>query len=172
MERPPEQQKVEKFDIEKSPAKEAYVLLSAKTPLELSNLYSDEDQKLMNSGAWDYGNPELLVNKVKEILESIDPQTLTDDEIDWRQEILWFWYHHAISCAIWRYRDRETAKNYVAKALDYQPAEHPNQITRLFDFLVNDKVAEAEQWAESIKEEPEKSTASLLVEEYKEGKFF
>ena len=108
------------FDVEKSPAKEAYVLLRAKTPLELSNLYSAEDQRLMLVGSWDYANEQSVVNKVKNILEPIDPFTLNADEREWRQEILWFWYHHAISCAIWRYKDKAAARIYAAKALEYQ----------------------------------------------------
>lgn len=166
------QEKTTTFDIEKSPIARAYVLLDAKTPLELSNLYLAEDQKLMRSGSWDYKNPELIVNKIKNILESIDPRSLTEDEREQRQEILWFWNHHAISCAIWRYKDREGAKMYATKALEYQPSGHPNQTTRLLDFLVNDKVQEAEMWAQSITEEPEKSTVTSLLAEYKEGLFF
>jgi len=37
---------LENFDREKSPIREAYLLLGAHTPLELSNLYPAEDQKL------------------------------------------------------------------------------------------------------------------------------
>jgi len=158
--------------MEKSPAKEAYILLGAKTPLELSNLYSVEDQKLMHSGSWDYADKESAVNKVKGILESIDPSTLTTEEREWRQEILWFWYHHAISCAVWRYKDKAAAQMYAAKALENQPADHPNKITQLLDFLVNDKLEYAEKWVANIGEEPEKSTATSLVQTYKDGKFF
>lgn len=172
MEKPPNQEEIKKFDIEKSSIKEAYILLGAKTPMELSNLYSAEDQKLMKFGTWDYGNPELIVNKVKSILESIESNTLTEDERMWRQEILWFWNHHAISCAIWRYKDREAAKMYADKALEYQPLEHPNKITRLLKLLASDKVEDAQRWAETIIEEPEKSTAISLVKDYKEGNFF
>ncbi len=161
------------FDIEKSPIKEAYVLLDAKTPLELSNRYSAEDQKLMQSGAWewDYENEELLINKVKNILESADVSQMTDEERDWRNEILWFWYHHAISCAIWRYQDKEAAKKYAAVALEYQGSNHPNKITRLLDLLTNDKLPEAEQWAEGIEDGAEKETAQYLLKEYREGDF-
>lgn len=172
MERLPEYGNKEKFDTQQSPAREAYILLGATTPLELSNLYSAQDQILMRSHSWDYGDRDLIVNKVKDILEPIDPQTLTEDEREWRQEILWFWYHHAISCAIWRYKDKEAAQKYAAMALEYQPQDHPNKITRLLSLLVNDKLEEAEKWAEEIQEEPEKSTAASLVEEYKNDGFF
>ena len=169
MEKTPNQ---ELFDVEKSPIKEAYVLLGAHTPLELSNLYTVEDQKLMKSGNWDYGNPELITNKVKIILESIDSASLTEEEREWRQEILWFWYHHAISCAVWMYKDKEAAQKYSTSALENQPAVHPNKITKLLDLLVHDKLDDAEKWAEEITEEPEKSTATSLVSDYKQGGFF
>ena len=130
MENSPEA-KIERFDIEKSPMKEGYVLLGARTPLELSNLYSEQDQELMKLGEWDYNNAELITNKVKNILEKIEPETLTEDEKIWRQEILWFWYHHAISCAVGRYKNKEAAQSYAAQALEIQPEDHPNKITRL-----------------------------------------
>jgi hypothetical protein len=126
----------------------------------------------MHTQSWDYNNSDLLVNKVKEILEPINPQILTEEERKWRQEILWFWYHHAISCAKDRYKDKDAAKKYAAKALENQTPDHPNQITRLLDLLINDKLEDAERWAGGITEEPEKSTATSLIEEYKNGLFF
>lgn len=162
----------EKLAIENSPLREAYRLLNARTPLELSNLYTAEDQKLMALHEWDYKNPELVVNKIKEILEATDANNLSPDEQDWRREILWFWYHHAISCAIWRYKDKNTAQSYTTMALKYQSENHPNKITKLFDFLVNDKLGEAEHWAGAIEEDPEKTTAAELLDEYKKGDFF
>jgi|GEM_PF-953493 len=161
-----------KFDREKSPIRTAYHLLDARSPLELSNLYTAEDQKLMASHEWDYRNSELIVNKVKEILETTDPNMLKPNEQECRREILWFWYHHAISCAIWRYKDKSAAQSYASKALEYQSENHPNKITQLFDFLVNDKFDEAERWASSISEEPEKTTGAGLVDAYKKGNFF
>ena len=68
---------------------------------------------------------------MKDILESLDPVGLTTDEKEWRQEILWYWYHHAISCAIAGYQDKAAAQMYAAKALEFQSEGHPNQITRL-----------------------------------------
>ncbi|KND47725.1 MAG: hypothetical protein AB201_02190 [Parcubacteria bacterium C7867-006] len=160
------------FNPETSPLREAYELLGATTPLELHRLYSEQDQILMKSGKWDYENPDLVVNRVKEILESVKPGELTEDEMEWRNEILWFWYHHAISCAIGRYKDKEAAKKYSAHALAIQSENHPNKITKLLDLLVNDKLEEAEAWAKAIQEEPEKETAQFLLEEYRSGNFF
>jgi len=168
MEKPP----AERFDHEKSPLREVYLLLGAATPLELSNLYTEEDQKLMKSGSWDYDNPGLITNKVKDLLETADTELLTEEEKEWRQEILWFWHHHAISCAVWRHQDKAKAQEYAVKALEYQPEDHPNKITRLLALLIESKVQEAEEWAAGITEEPEKSTAMELLEDYKEKPFF
>ena len=76
------------FDIDKSPIKDAYVLLGAKTSLELSRLYTAEDQRLMKAHVWDYKNPDLITNKVKEILELVSDDVLMGDEQEWRAEIL------------------------------------------------------------------------------------
>ncbi len=160
------------FDVNKSPIKEAYVLLGAKTPLELSNLYSYADQRLMKERGWDYNNPQLIVNKIKTILEVADPSTLTEDENEWRDEILWFWYHHAISCAIWRHKDKNVAQIYSARALEFQSEDHPNKITKLFYFLTRDQLDEAEKWAETITEEPEKGTSRDLIAQYRRGEFY
>lgn len=162
----------ESIESNNSPLKEAFELLGASTPLELSNLYAEEDQKLMKSGEWDYNNPSLVVNKVKEILESIDPSELSKEELVWREEILWFWYHHAVSCAVWKYKDKEAAQEYAALALAFQSENHPNKITKLLYLLVNDQIAEAETWTETISESPERETAADLLRDYKGKGFF
>ena len=121
------QKRIGNPEILNSPLKEAYALLGAHTPLELSQRYDARDQELMKAKAWDYNNPTLITNRIKEILEAADVTKLTDDEKEWRQNILWFWYHHAISCAVARYHDKEKVKEYAAKALEYQSEDHPNE---------------------------------------------
>lgn len=163
---PEDENKLIKF----SPIRDAYILLGAKTPLELSNLYSAEDQRLMKSHEWDYKNPDLVINKVKNILESVDNELLTDDEQEWKTEILWFWYHHAISTAIALYKDIDSAKEFSEKALQHQSYNHPNKITRLLNLLVNDKLDEAEEWTKTIDSQSvESSTAQDLIDNYKTG---
>ncbi len=159
------------FDIEKSQVKEAYILLDAKNPLELSRRYTEEDQKIARTGSWDYTDQNLITNQVKTILESIDLETIPEEEREWIQEILWFWYHHAISHAI-IIKDKVAAQMFAKKALEYQGPDHPNQITQLLSFLVNDQVVEAERWVKTIPNEPEKSTAQHLLEIFKEQGFF
>ncbi len=171
MEEIPGARKQEVFLAEKSPLKDAYELLGAKTPLELSQLYSEKDQELMKARAWDYGNPDLITNKIKELLESTDNSGLTQDEKMWRRQILWFWYHHAISCAIGRYKDQTAAQQYSEQALKFQDADHPNKITKLFYFLTRDDISNAEAWAQAITSD-ERETADYLIQAYKHGKFY
>lgn len=161
-----------KFSIENSPIKEAYKLLEADTPLDLFSLYTEEDQKLMHSNSWDYDNENLITNKIKNILEKVDFSQLTAEEKKCCSEILWFWYHHAISFAVFQMKDKAKAIICAQKALDLQAKDNPNQITRLLYLLVNDKVNEAEEWAKEIKDEVEKQTAKQLIEQYKKGYFF
>ena len=148
----------------------AYALLGASTPLELSQRYSAVDQELMRTHQWDYENPELLTNQVKEILEGIKPEDLNEDELEWRDSILWFWYHHATSCAIFRHRNKQLALEFVEKALERQ--DPFNKITELLHLLIQDKVGEAKAWVAAIHEDPEKTTASELIEEYEREKWF
>jgi hypothetical protein len=161
----------ESVEVEKSPLREAYVLLNATHPAELSTRYTQEDQRLMKLQKWDYKDHDLIINKIRHILENADMGKLADSEKEWRSNILWFWYHHAISCAIWRYKDKLKARNFSAKALEFQSATHPNKITRLFYLLLNNRMDEAEKWGAVITNEPEKTTAKRLVAEYKRDSF-
>lgn len=85
---------------ERRTIRDAYELFGAKNAKEFHDLYVKEDQRLMKARKWDYDNPELLVNKAKNILESLNRSELDEGENEWVQEILWFWYHHAISAAL------------------------------------------------------------------------
>ena len=148
---------------------EAFALLGVQNFLDLSNAYSREDQVLMKSQGWDAYNPSLITNQVKVILEQIDPNDLSESDSVWRDEILWFWYHHAVSCE----RNRVQAQTYTAKALELQSEDHPNQITKLLWFLTHDKVDEAKGWAAKISTDSvEHQTAIDLIEAYEERKFW
>lgn len=154
-----------------SPIKEAYILLGANDPPGLSERYTEEDQKIMHAQLWDYENPGLITNKIRIILEAADPDDLSVEENYWRSNILWFWYHHAISCAIWRYHDKEKAKEFSRKALGYQSKEHPNKLTKLLYLLLHDDLVAAEKWKESITTEPERSSAELLMADFNKSIF-
>ena len=150
---------------------EAFTLLGVHTFLELSRAYSHEDQKLMKSREWNAYNPTLTTNRVKAILEQIDPSELNESDRMWRDEILWFWYHHAVSCE----RNRVQAQTYATKALELQGDDHPNRITRLLWFLTYDKVDEAKQWlveAPAEADEVEDQTGLDTIREYEQRKFW
>lgn len=156
----------------KSAMKDAYELLGATTPLELNTFYDAEDQKLMREGSWDYNNLELVVNKVKDILEKVPVATLTEEEKIWRDNILWFWNHHAISCAIWKYKDQEAAQKFSEDALRFQSKDHPNQITKLLYFLTHEQLDLAEQELSKVVDETERETAEYLIDAYRKGGFY
>ena len=154
-----------------SPIKKIYALLKISNPNLLYEAYLNEDQKNITSKTIDYFDPKLIINKIKNILESIDPEKLSKQEKLERKLILWLWYHHAISYAIWGYKDKKMAMKYTSVALKYQPRNHPNKITRLLYLLVRDRLSEAKKWTQTIGKE-EKETAINLVNFYKEGGFF
>ena len=158
--------------IAKSPLHKAYVLLGASDPSELSERYLEEDQKIVTSRISDYHDQELITNKIRMILETIDPSSLSVEENYWRLNILWLWYHHAISYAIWGHKDKRRAQKYSSLALKYQPKNHPNKITRLLYLLVRNRFSEAKRWEKTIKAGPEKTTALRLLKFYNEGGFF
>ena len=108
-------------------------------------------------------------NKIKSIIEQVGLDILASDEKDWAQEILWFWYHHAVSSAIWGHNDKAAAQKFSAQALAYQPEGHPNQITKLLYLLAYDHVDEAKAWALTISDDAEKATAQLLIAKYERG---
>jgi hypothetical protein len=158
---------------------EVFALLGVDNFKDLSLAYSREDQKLMKSQEWDPQNPALITNKVKTILEQIDPKGLEESERSWYFEVLWFWYHHAVSCTSW-VTDRSLAQAYATKALalqeECQPESfgQPNRITRLLWLLVHDKVDQAREWIANKPagaDEVEHKNGLELIEEYEQRKF-
>ncbi len=154
---------------------EAFDLLHVDNFFALSRAYTREDQKLMKKGKWDASRPSLLTNKVKSILEKIDPHDLSNDDRQWHAEIMWFWYHHAISFAIWKAKDRIAAKEYAQKALDWQGDNHPNRLTKLLWFLVHDELGKAKKWMKVRPDHADKvehKNGLELIAQYEAGKFF
>ncbi len=154
--------------------KEAYALLQVSSPGDLARKFIEEDQRLLTAQAWDYKNSGLVLNKVKEIVESaLDGGIVLDQEDnDDLRDILWFWYHHATGYAIWGDKDKLKAQEFSEKALKYQIADNPNRITRLLYFLVRSKDAEATAWLKTIINEPDKGISMEIMKEYLAGNFF
>ena len=147
-----------------SPLFGAYDVLGATSPHDLYKKYVEVEQVHFKNGTWDYNNPNLLFNKVKIFIETVGLENLAGEEEEWARELLWFWYHHAISMAFGR--DRKMAQEFASKALEIQGSEHPNQITRLLYHLVHDDVSGAELWYVHMNEGADKLVARELIDEY------
>ncbi len=149
----------------------AYALAGVQKPLPLHKAYCKAEQPLFVDRSWDYNNPDQLHNQIKKELEDIDLEQLTEEEHDWCREILWFWHHHAISCAWWK-RDLQAVRFHAEKALSYQESDHPNKITRLLFLLAHHKLEEAKRWAETITDIVEGPVSLELISGYEQGLFF
>lgn len=172
--------KVESFDWGKSPIAEAYRLLDATDPQDLHEKYVALEQIAFKSPdrmvLWDYDNPDLVQNKVKEILENADTSSMDEYELERRKRILWFWYHHAISAASW-HQDKEKMKFFSEKAMEYE--DESNILTRTMFFLLNDRIQDAEDWVNNpsvdsdIDISGDIETCKEMIENYKKtGLFF
>lgn len=148
-----------------------YELLNVAGPKDLFDRYMEEDQKIVTSGIEDYESKRHITTQIKDLLEGIDREKLTLTEEKEISLILWMWYHHAISYAIWGYKDKKKALLYAKKALKYQPKKHPNRITKLLYLLVRGNLRKAEEWIGEVGEE-ERKTAEMLIRMYKNGEFF
>lgn len=153
--------------------REVFDLLKVSSFRELSRVYGEKDQELMKTRTWNDKSPELITSQVKNILEQINPAGLSEEDRIWWYEIMWFWYHHAISCAIWKRKDKQLAQFYADKAIELQTPDHPNKITKLLWFLVHDKLTEAREYVATEKFlGPELETAKATLKEYENGEFF
>lgn len=159
------------FKMHEKSLKKAYKLLGVSTPRELSDRFLEEDQKIIKLGISDYHDPKLLTNKLRHVLENINARYLSKEERHERRLILWLWYHHAISYAVWGYKDMGCAQTYSSLALKYQPKNHPNHITRLLYLLVRNRSSEASEWIGEIRNNAEKKTARMLLNLYNKGGF-
>lgn len=152
----------------------AYSLLNVASTADLANRFVELDQRTMKNKTWDYQNPELLLNKVKKLVEASLSRNLfvSEYERDDLRDLLWLWYHHATGQAIWKYKDKETAIKFSAKACEYQIAENPNKISKLLYLLVRSKRKAAEDWLTKIIDEPDKAAAQEIMQEYLSNPFF
>ena len=141
---------------------------SVSTVVELVQLADDDDQQLMHSREWDY-KVDSLNTRIVDDLKRVPRKELVGDEMWQVEQVIWFWYHHATSCAIYRHNDRKQALYFVKKALRYQariPA-HPNKVTHLLYLLLKGRLSEAKALVPTMNED-EVETGRELVEEWKE----
>ncbi len=156
------------FDPKDNTMSPLYGALGVSTPQELDALFTKLDQTEMKAGDYNYENEESLLNKIKKHLEGVDVETLTEEEVKWRNEMLWLWNHHATSMALFGHRDHEAAQEFVDKSLSHMPDDHPNKITRLLYFLSRGDVESAELWARNEVGENEQAAAQDAIQNYKE----
>jgi hypothetical protein len=115
--------------------------------------FSDEDQRLMHNGEWDYVDSETLLNKLKAELEATDDTQLTEEQLSDKENALWLWYHHASQMAYAKHKDTQTALDFIDKALMYRERIGlDNQITPLLKLLYLGDTEEARKFAENIPE--------------------
>lgn len=143
-------------------------VLGVRTPKELDTLFTELDQSEMKKGSYDYEDENLLLNKIKKHLETFDPETLNEEELKWRNEMLWLWNHHAAGMALLGHKDHETARNFAEEALSYMPEDHPNKITKLLYFLSCGDVTGAENWIQNEVSDSEKNAVLDAIQNYKE----
>ena len=87
-------------------------------------IYMDEDQMRMKNLAWDYKDASSLVNRIYLDCKNLDESKLDESDSMWLRETLYFWNHHAVSCALGRYKDYKAAREFVDAALFYQDKDH------------------------------------------------
>lgn len=131
-------------------------------------VYMLDDQEHMKSLTWDYATPS-ITNSIYNDCLKIETGELSEEDEMWLRETLYFWNHHAISCAIWRHKDLEAALRYSVAALGYQDSDHPNHVTRLFKLLLEKKEKEAAELVEIIPDDGERETARDILESYRNG---
>ena len=138
---------------------------------ELSKLNLKHDQKAIKEANFDESDPHLLNNKIKEKLQKVNLNILDKHERKVVQNILWLWYHHATTVAIWGKNNLPRARELCRTALKYQYATHPNKITPMIYMLLDGKIDDARKWNEAEVKEVEKEYALHLLDEYKKGIF-
>ena len=137
---------------------------------ELNRIFSRAEQPLFVNGGWNYNNSCLLFNKIKSALERLPDDCFKGDDLVWKRETLWLWYHHAISIAI-GHREIKAARRFANTAIALQERGHPNKITRLLWHLVHGRIRQAKRWFREGVKGPDKKTARDVLSWYKEGYF-
>ncbi|MEK7642013.1 MAG: hypothetical protein AAB365_03415 [Patescibacteria group bacterium] len=135
----------------------------------LDRYITSVDQQLMKAGLWDYKNSDYENNKLVRELRDLALDDLTADEKYWVRQIIWFWYHHAVSCALFKYSNRTFAQIFAVEALKYYELlpDHPNKITPLLYYLVFNRFEEAEHWVQSFPlDHDEAQTAVDILMDY------
>ena len=138
---------------------------------ELAQLHLKHDQESVQQEVYDLEDLSFTQNKIKEALLKIDIAMLETREQRVVKSILWLWYHHATTIAVWQKNDIQLAIHYCDLALSYLYPEHPNKITPMLYMLLHNRLRHAQRWAEDQVGDNERAYAEHLIAEYKKGTF-
>jgi hypothetical protein len=138
---------------------------------ELAQLHLKHDQDSVHKEIYDIESTLLIHNKIKEALVSIDLSQLSADERRVIKSILWLWYHHATTIAIWQKGDLPLARKLCDTALSYLYPEHPNRITPMLCMLLHGKIDESRMWVSKEVGANERAYAEYLLLEFERGVF-
>ena len=138
----------------------------------LHNIYVRSDRKLFPTGKFNYDDSRLLVNRIKRALEVLPDEHFSGErDFEWKREILWYWYHHAISVAVFCRGDLFQARLFADLALWFQGRNPSNKITRLLWHLVHGRVKQAKRWFREGVKSPDRGTGRAVLHWYKQGHF-
>ena len=114
---------------------------------DLSELHLAIDQQQIKTDTFKLHSKKNINNRIKNALETLDIRKIKNsDEQEVVKDILWLWYHHACTIAIWKKGDIKAGKRYCKKALSYLYEGHPNKMTWLIMLLLEGKIDEAKKW--------------------------
>jgi hypothetical protein len=138
---------------------------------ELNTLNLSSDQDLVRRNAFSLTDKTLINNQIKDDLLTINFQSLPEHEMNVVKNILWLWFQHATTIAIWKERNLDLARELCTKAISYLYPSHPNKITYMIDMLLRDDVVGARRWLVSEVNDVEKEYGEYLLKEYEKGVF-
>jgi hypothetical protein len=149
---------------------------------ELYQRFLAEDQRAMTDGTWDYRDEKFALRGLKEAIEAVGDEGLSDEERAVKDRALWLWYLHAAQDAYFRHGEPDVAVGFIDKGLEHNRAN--NQVTPVLKLLFSGKIAEARIFAESLPdtkteedevdrkvevENMDKRTALNLVKRFEDG---
>jgi hypothetical protein len=138
---------------------------------ELNALNLSYDQELVRRNAFSLIDKTFTNNQIKEDLLGVDVSYLPEFERRVVQNMLWLWFQHATTVAIWKESNLDLARELCARAVSYLYPTHPNKITYMIDMLLRHDVEGAKKWLGSEVSEVEREYGEYLLKEYEKGVF-
>lgn len=138
---------------------------------ELSHIFLEYDQQAIKNETFNGYDSSTTLNKIKNCLLLLDLEAMDSEERKTVQNMLWLWFHHATTVAIWKEKNIPRARELCQIALQYLFPEHPNKITPMIWMLLSKDIEGAKKWNETEVGPHEKKYAEHLLDEYKKGVF-